>query len=47
MYKVLTPVYRQITADNSAISWIEVGVADSMAEAKERFGGHPVLERVR
>jgi hypothetical protein len=54
-YNVLTPVYRKTGEkmevapgtfkDVCDVSWKKIGVADSMEEAKERFGGYPVLEK--
>lgn len=29
------------------IRWVQLGVVDSMEEAKQRFGGSPVLEEVK
>lgn len=52
MYRVLRPVYvktGEIREDGKPflrVEWAEIGRAGNMAEAKERFGGYPVLERV-
>lgn len=44
MYRVLFPLYN---AKTETMSWICMGTAKDMAEAKQRFGGYPVLERVK
>ena len=44
MYRVLFPLYNVKT---ETVSWICMGLAKDMAEAKQRFGGYPVLEVVR
>lgn len=46
MYRVLTPVYTPYF-DGFSVSWICIGTAKSMEEAKRAFGGFPVLEVIR
>jgi hypothetical protein len=52
MYRVLRPHYirtGEIREDGKPyvrVEWIEMGRADSLEQAKERFGGQPVLEKV-
>lgn len=36
-----------IQVEHQTLQWIEVGFASSMADAKQQFGGAPVLEWVR
>lgn len=48
-YRVLTieytPAGRNEYGDKQyAVSWKQVGLADSFADAKQKFGGYPVLE---
>lgn len=55
-FRVLRPFYErtgetQYSAEGKTVHiqqvrWIEIGRAGSMQEAKERFGGYPVLEAV-
>lgn len=51
MYRVLRPVFHrtgEIREDGKPffrVEWVEIGRANSMAEAKKKFGGHPVLEQ--
>jgi hypothetical protein len=55
-YRVLRPFYERTgetqhsaegkTVHIQQVRWIEVGRASSMQDAKDRFGGYPVLEAV-
>jgi hypothetical protein len=46
MFNVLRLIYVQI-GDSGVIRWEVIGQAKDMADAKRRFGGSPVLEKVR
>lgn len=46
MFRVLRPVYMPYF-EAFTVSWICMGTARDMAEAKQRFGGYPVLEAVK
>lgn len=46
MFRVLKPVYTPYF-EAFTVSWICMGLAKDMADAKRQFGGYPVLEVVR
>lgn len=46
MYRALKPIYTP-WGDVFTVTWRELGIVDSMEEAKKRFGGSPVLEVVK
>lgn len=46
MFNVLRPTYIPI-ADWFAVKWEVIGQAVSMEDARQRFGGRPVLEWVK
>lgn len=46
MFNVLKPTYIPI-GDWFAVRWEILGQASSMEDAKQQFGGYPVLERVK
>jgi hypothetical protein len=43
MFRVLHLIYHPRT---ETVSWLELGIARDMADAKRQFGGYPVLERI-
>ena len=45
MFRVLRPIYTPYF-EAFTVSWICIGTAKSMEEAKRQFGGYPVLERI-
>lgn len=45
MYTALKPQYIAI-GDFYAVRWTVLGVAFDMADAKKRYGGSPVLEKL-
>ena len=46
MYRVLRPIYTPYY-EAFTVSWICIGTAKSMEEAKRIYGGSPVLEAIR
>ena len=46
MYRALKPIYTP-WGDHFFVTWSMLGIVDSLEEAKKRFGGSPVLEKVK
>jgi len=46
MFNALKPIYHP-QGENFRVTWEVLGIAFSMADAKKRYGGYPVLELIR